>query len=109
MEHLKGFAGASVRQVLKEVRQEMRKFVGSVAFGRIRAKSEIAIGPPVEQISEFALANDFDLIITSTHGHTGFKHVLVGSTAERLVRQSRVPILAVPSHPGVRVANPCRP
>lgn len=105
MEHLKGLAGASVRQVLKEVRQEMRKFVGSVAFGRVRASSEIKIGPPVEQISDFALTNDFDLIITSTHGLTGFKHVLIGSVAERLVRQSRVPILVVPSHPNVRAAN----
>lgn len=105
MEHLKGFAGASVRNVLEKARQEMRKFVRSVAFGRIRAHSEITIGPPVEQISDYALANDFDLIITSTHGLTGFKHVLIGSTAERLVRRSRVPILVVPSHPNVRAAN----
>ena len=105
MEHLKGFAGASVRQVLKEVRQEMRKFVGSVAFGRVQADTEIIMGPPVELISDFALTNDFDLIITSTHGLTGFKHVLIGSTAERLVRRSRVPILVVPSHPDVRTAN----
>ena len=103
MEHLKGFPGASVRQVLKKARQEMRKFVGSVALGRVH--SEIAIGAPVEQISDYALANDFDLIITSTHGLTGFKHVLIGSTAERLVRRSRVPILVVPSHPNVRAAN----
>lgn len=103
IEHLKGFPGASVRQVLKGARQEMRKFVGSVAFGRVRAQSEITVGPPVEQISDFALANDFDLIITSTHGLTGLKHVLVGSMAEHLVRQSRVPILVVPSHPEVRV------
>jgi len=105
MEHLKGFAGASVRQVLKEVRQAMRKFVGSMAFGRVQADTEIIMGPPVELISDFALTNDFDLIITSTHGLTGFKHVLIGSVAERLVRQARVPILVVPSHPDVRTAN----
>ena len=105
MERMKGFAGASVRQVLKEVRQEMRTFVGSVALGRVKADTEILMGLPVEQISEFALANDFDLILTSTHGLTGFKHVLIGSVAERLIRQSRVPILVVPSHPEVRGAN----
>lgn len=108
MEHWKGFAGVSVRQVLKEVRLEMRKFVGSIGFGRIRANTEIIIGPPAEQIGDFALANDFDLIVTSTHGRIGFKHVLIGSTAERLARQSRVPILVVPSHPNVRAANLAR-
>jgi nucleotide-binding universal stress UspA family protein len=105
MQHLGGFAGASVKKSLKEVRQQMRKFLRSVAFGRIRARSEITIGPPVRCISDFAFENDFDLIVTSTHGLTGFKHVLVGSIAEHLVRQSRVPILVVPSHPGVRGVN----
>jgi len=56
-------------------------------------------------MSNFALANDFDLIITSTHGLTGFKHVLIGSIAEHLVRQSPVPILVVPSHPKVRAGH----
>jgi nucleotide-binding universal stress UspA family protein len=103
--HWRGVAGAGVRQVLKEVRQEMSKFLKSVSFGRVKADRQITIGPPVRCISDFALANDVDLIITSTHGLTGFKHVRLGSIAEHLVRQSRVPILVVPSHPGVRVAD----
>ena len=101
----KGFAGACVRQVFKEVRQEMREFLRSIAFGRVQSKNEITVGPPVQQICDFAFANDFDLIITSTHGLTGFKHVRIGSIAEHLVRQSRVPILVVPSHPEVRAAD----
>jgi Universal stress protein family len=83
----------------------MRKFIRSVKFGPVRFNAEFVIGLPVEQISDFALAKDFDLIITSTHGLTGFKHVLIGSIAEHLVRQSRVPILVVPSHPRVRADN----
>lgn len=105
MEQWTGLAGASVKKVLTAVRRDMRKFIDSVALGRVQVKSQIVVGPPVEQISEFALANDFDLIVTSTHGHTGFKHVLIGSTAEHLVRHSRVPILVVPSHPEVRAAH----
>jgi nucleotide-binding universal stress UspA family protein len=108
LERWKGLAGASVRQVLKEVRQEMREFLRSVSFGRVKANRQITIGLPVRCISDFAFANDVDLIITSTHGRTGFKHVFIGSIAERLVRQSRVPILVVPSHPGVRAANLAR-
>ena len=83
----------------------MQKFVRPVKFGRAKFDTKFVIGTPVEQISDFALAKDFDLIITSTHGLTGFKHVLIGSIAEHLVRQSRVPILVVPSHLEVRAAN----
>jgi nucleotide-binding universal stress UspA family protein len=93
------------RAEVKDAMEQMRKFVRLVKFGRVKVDTEFVIGTPVEQISDFALAKDFDLIITSTHGLTGFKHVLIGSIAEHLVRQSRVPILVVPSHPEVRVAN----
>jgi nucleotide-binding universal stress UspA family protein len=39
-----------------------------------------------------------DLIVTSTHGTTGFKHILLGSTAEYVVRHATCPVLVVPSH-----------
>ena len=93
------------RAAMKDAKEEMRKFLGPVKFGRTKFRTEFVIGTPVEQISDIAKSNDFDLIVTSTHGFTGFKHVLIGSIAEHLVRQSSVPILVVPSHPGVRSSN----
>jgi nucleotide-binding universal stress UspA family protein len=44
-----------------------------------------------------------DLIVTSTHGRTGFKHVLLGSVTEYVVRHAPCPVFVVPSHerPGV--------
>ena len=36
-----------------------------------------------------------DLIVQTTHGHTGLKHVLLGSTAERVVRHAPCPVLTV--------------
>ncbi len=98
-------ARVAVKKTLKNAREEMRKFVRLVKFGRVRFHTALVIGTPVEQISDFALAQDVDLIITATHGLTGFKHILIGSIAEHLVRQSRVPILVVPSHPEMRAAN----
>jgi len=40
-----------------------------------------------------------DLIVVGTHGHTGIKHVLLGSVAERTVRDSACPVLAVKDGP----------
>ena len=93
------------RAALKDMQEQMRKSMKLVKFGSVRFDTAFVIGTPVERISDFALAKDADLIITSTHGLTGFKHVLIGSIAEQLLRQSRVPILVVPSHPEVRAAN----
>jgi nucleotide-binding universal stress UspA family protein len=36
-----------------------------------------------------------DLIIITTHGYSGFKHLMMGSTAENIVRRARCPVLVV--------------
>ena len=62
-------------------------------------------GSPALDICAFAKDHDVDLIITSTHGLTGFQHVLIGSIAEKVVRHATCSVLVVPSHPKVRMAN----
>jgi nucleotide-binding universal stress UspA family protein len=36
---------------------------------------------------------DPGLIVIATHGHTGWEHALIGSTAERVVRHAPCPVL----------------
>jgi universal stress protein A len=52
-------------------------------------------GHPAETTLELARDDAFDLIVMGTHGHTGLKHVFLGSVAERVVRLSNVPVLTV--------------
>jgi nucleotide-binding universal stress UspA family protein len=89
----------------KDAEQQMRQFVRAAKFGGVKFETKIAVGPPLEEICAFAKARDVDLIITSTHGRTGFEHVLIGSTAERVVRHAACAVLVVPSHPKIRAAN----
>lgn len=39
-----------------------------------------------------------DLIVTGTHGRTGLSRAFMGSVAERVVRESRCPVLTEPAH-----------
>ena len=48
-------------------------------------------GVPFQEITAAADSLKADLIVISTHGYTGLKHVLLGSTAERVVRHARCP------------------
>jgi nucleotide-binding universal stress UspA family protein len=48
-------------------------------------------------ITDHASAHHCDLIVMGTHGRRGLEHALLGSDAERVVRQSKVPVLLVPS------------
>ncbi len=55
----------------------------------------IVAGLPYEQIIGHAEEKSADLIVLGTHGRTGLDHVLFGSTAEKVVRKSKLPVLTV--------------
>jgi len=89
----------------KTAERKMRELVRSVNFGPVKFETAFTDGSPVTDICAFVKDHDVDLIITSTHGFTGFTHVLIGSIAEQVVRHATCSVLVVPSHPQVRSAN----
>lgn len=62
---------------------------------RLLDKIIVRHGSPFTEITEAARALKTDLIILTTHGYTGLKHVFMGSTAERVVRHAPCPVLVV--------------
>jgi nucleotide-binding universal stress UspA family protein len=55
-------------------------------------------GPPADQILSRAATTGAELIVMGSHGRSGFKKVLLGSVAERVVQRARCPVLVVPPH-----------
>jgi universal stress protein A len=55
----------------------------------------VRCGRSFHEIAEAARTRKVDLIIISTHGYTGVKHALLGSTTERVVRHALCPVLVV--------------
>jgi len=53
------------------------------------------VGSAFLKILETAEQVKADLIVMGTHGRTGMEQVIVGSTAERVVRRSKIPVLTV--------------
>ncbi|MHB8091085.1 MAG: universal stress protein [Syntrophales bacterium] len=56
----------------------------------------IKIGREDEEVLDFAKKEGIDIVVVGTHGRTGLKHAVLGSVAEKIVRQSSVPVLVVP-------------
>jgi nucleotide-binding universal stress UspA family protein len=52
-------------------------------------------GIPYDEIIKKAVEFNADLIVLGTHGRTGLDHVLFGSTAEKVVRKSPVPVMTI--------------
>jgi nucleotide-binding universal stress UspA family protein len=55
----------------------------------------VASGVAWTKIVETAKSRQADLIVIGTRGLTGLKHVLMGSTAERVVRHAHCPVMVV--------------
>ncbi|MBW2531847.1 MAG: universal stress protein [Deltaproteobacteria bacterium] len=61
----------------------------------VKARSLVESGTASMRICDLAEEEGFDLVVLATHGYTGLKHVLLGSTAERVVRHCTCPVLTV--------------
>ena len=55
----------------------------------------VRVGTAFEVITNVARDCKADVIVITTHGHTGLKHVFMGSTAERVVRHAPCPVFVV--------------
>ncbi len=61
------------------------------------AVGKILVGRPSEEIVRYANETGAKMIVMTTHGHTGVRHVILGSTTEAVLRHSDCPVLSVRS------------
>jgi universal stress protein A len=67
------------------------------AFGDLPVKIDVVTGPDTAKaIADYADEHAIDLIAVSTHGRTGFRHLVLGSVAQALLRHARVPVMVFP-------------
>ena len=80
---------------LKKVAEDMKK-EGITATTVLKISDD-----PATEILNYVQNNDVGLIIMSTHGRSGVTRWVLGSVADRVIRRSAVPVLAV-SPPGCK-------
>lgn len=81
--------------VQEAVTTRLAEALARVEAAGLRCQSHIATGPAADAIVSAAEAQGIDLIVMSTRGLTGLKHVLLGSVAERTIRTAPCPVLTV--------------
>ena len=88
----------SEQTLVKSAGERLVKLAREAVRPPLRVQTVISIGSPFHEITALAKDRNVDLIIVTTHGYTGLKHVLMGSTAERVVRHAPCPVLTVREH-----------
>ena len=77
------------RELLADLYADLKEAPGPAVH------SVFVTGRPEEKIVSMAKKLKQDLIVISTHGHTGLKHLFLGSVAERVLRHANCPVLVL--------------
>ncbi|HAM53135.1 MAG TPA: universal stress protein [Nitrospiraceae bacterium] len=79
--------------IAKNARKECERWCAEELRGYKEIEYRILKGIPAVEILKFAEENKIDLIIMGTHSRRGLDRIIFGSTAEKVVRNSRCPVL----------------
>ena len=86
----------AIDQLLEAFKEQLAQTkLQALEAGATRVETQVLQGFVAGAIIDRATAGAFDLIVIGTHGRTGVPHVLIGSTAERVVRLAPCPVLTV--------------
>ncbi|HZY79214.1 MAG TPA: universal stress protein [Cyclobacteriaceae bacterium] len=85
---------------LKELEKVRSKQVGA----NVRTKMEVEFGDLLLHLKEKIKKGKFDLVVMGTHGASGLKEYTIGSNAEKVVRNSMIPVICVKKSPS-QVSN----
>lgn len=80
---------------IKDSKARLEKLAQKEISLPLRDKIYVKTGKPFREIVDLAKKIRADLIVISTHGYTGLKRVILGSTAESIIRYATCPVLTV--------------
>lgn len=88
--------GPAVEDLMEFAETQLERFTDQHLVGmKFVSIAKVVRGRPYAEIVQYALENTIDLIVIATHGRGGIAHALLGSTAEKVVRNAPCPVLTV--------------
>jgi len=87
------------QRLLREARERLERALPTDERSRFAVTIDARLGDAAENILETAREHNVDLIVMGTHRRHGFMHVVLGSTAERVLRDATCPVLTTHAAP----------
>jgi nucleotide-binding universal stress UspA family protein len=85
------------KHVIEDAKQNLADVSAKVLDEGVNARLEVRMGTPAQEILKAAIEEEVDAILIATHGHTGLKHIVFGSVAQRVVRRANCPVVTIPN------------
>ncbi|MBI4332797.1 MAG: universal stress protein [Chloroflexi bacterium] len=83
------------RRLLSAAGEYMSSKVKDVEASGVKASYQLFAHSPFHSMMEFCQKEGADLIVMTTHGRSGIKRALLGSTTDKTIRESRIPVLVI--------------
>jgi nucleotide-binding universal stress UspA family protein len=94
-----GLAGVDVAELEVDRRadasEKLAAWIKRLPSAHPQVREIVAEGSPATELVRLSNDERVDLVAISTHGHTGLKHLFLGSVAETVVRRASCPVLTV--------------
>lgn len=92
-----------VQQEIDRARESCKKYLNLQA-DRLKAKgldvkTEAVMGEPADEIIKYVAQNPFHLIVMASHGRSGLRHLTLGSVAEKVLLEVKVPVFLITQGP----------
>jgi nucleotide-binding universal stress UspA family protein len=84
-------------EILRQEHQDIQAMAETLTRAGLQAEALLVQGPTVETLMEVAGNVGADLIIMGSHGKGALYRAFVGSVSEQVLRESKVPVMIVPS------------
>lgn len=81
----------------REARAKLERIARDQFQGKVRFEIRVVSGTPDDDVLRMAGELQADLIVMGTHGRKGWRHIVLGSVAERVVREAHCPVLTIRS------------
>ena len=80
-----------------DAQRRLDALADDLAGKSLRAHTIVGHGDPATEIVRVAKDEGAGLIVIATHGATGWRHLVFGSVAEKVVRLAQLPVLTLPA------------
>ncbi len=87
--------GLYEQELEKSAQKSLEDIVKNKVAAGVEARYFIRTGNAADEIVRAAEEEKTDLIVIATHGETGWRHLIFGSVAEKVVRTSTCPVLSI--------------
>lgn len=96
--NLRALYGDSLDDMQKSGEESLRRMAETGPFTGLKVETRLRFGDPARALLDIAAEDDVDLIVMGSHGRGAWGRMIMGSVSQRVIQNSKVPVVVVPPH-----------